>query len=96
MSYLESMNILCFPTKGDTLPAFRYRRSSAGSSTAGMADLLAFYESEHMGVIPVWLQTKTRRGKQTPDQKHFQALVESKKHVYLVVTSIQAAKEFFA
>ncbi len=95
MSYLESMNILCFPTKPGMALASKHTGKSPDTSALGMADLLAFYQSERMGIIPVWLEVQPHRGKQTLEQKHFQELVQSKRHVYMVVSSVHAVKEFF-
>ncbi len=95
INYLESKNILCFPTKASILPSSKWTKEFPEISLLGMADLLAFYPSERMGIIPVWLEVRSRRGRQTPDQKHFQELVESKQHVYMVVTSVDVVKESF-
>lgn len=95
MNYLESKNILCFPTKPSILATSKWTNAFPEISMLGMADMLAFYQSERMGIIPVWLKVRSRRGRQTAEQKHFQALVESKKHVYMVVTSVDAVKECF-
>lgn len=94
MSYLESKDILCIPIKAGMLSTSRGKQLRE-IGALGLADLLAFYPSERMGIIPVWLEVRSRRSRPTPDQEHFRALVESKKHVYMVVTSVQAAKEFF-
>ena len=93
MKYLESRNVLCFATRPSPLQASKSKKAFPEISMRGMADLLAFYQSERMGIIPVWLEVRSRRGRQTPDKKHFQDLVESKKHVYMVVTSVEAVKE---
>lgn len=94
-SYLESKNILCFPTKPLAQSRTDMNKAYSGISTPGMADLLAFYQSQRTGIVPVWLEITSHRGRQTPDQKQFQSLVQSRRHVYLVITSVQAAKEFF-
>lgn len=95
LNYLESKSILCFPTQPTMLSTSKCTKEVSEIRVRGMTDLLAFYQSERMGTIPVWLEVRSRRGRQTPDQKQFQALVESKRHVYMVITSVQAAKEFF-
>lgn len=95
LSYLESRNILCFPTKPTIAPPSKSTKKALEIGPLGMADLLAFYQSERMGIIPVWLEVQPRRGKQTSEQKHFQELVQSKRHVYMVVSSVHAVKEFF-
>ena len=94
MSYLESRNILCFPTKPMVAP-LKSTKKALDIGPVGMADVLAFYQSERLGIIPVWLEVQPRRGRQTSEQKHFQELVQSKRHVYMVVSSVHAVKEFF-
>lgn len=64
----------------------------------GMADVLAvpksrtgvdvgskFYEVKSFN--PIWIECKTAKGKQSPAQREFQAVVEAEGHSYLIVRS---------
>jgi len=61
----------------------------------GQADILAFphcwhikygYANDH--VMPVWIELKAPRGKQSDLQKSFQAKVEAEGHRYLLIKSL--------
>lgn len=55
----------------------------------GMADILAFGNTR-MPRMPrvIWIECKADGGRQTPEQKSFQAQVEEAGHTYIVARSI--------
>lgn len=67
-----------------------FARTAAGAGVRfgvpGMADILAC-----VGPRYVWLEVKTPRGRQTPEQRNFQAAIEAIGGVYRVVRSVEDA-----
>lgn len=67
-----------------------FARSSKGHAVRfgvpGMADLLVL-----AGPRYAWLEVKTPRGRQTPEQRNFQAAIDSIGGVYAVVRSVDEA-----
>jgi hypothetical protein len=75
--------------------------------TPGMADILAFkrrktgFLASHSievdytkdVIVPVWIEVKADKGKQSPLQKSFQDQVEDEGHRYIVARSIEDVKE---
>ena len=61
------------------------------STNAGMADIHATVLVEEIPVS-VWLEVKTRTGKQSPKQKLFQQTVEAAGGYYFIVRSIDDAE----
>ena len=62
----------------------------------GMADILAFpaYTSSAFGsfieyTVPLWIEVKSDKGKQSAEQKSFQNQVEEAGHTYIVARSIE-------
>ncbi len=60
----------------------------------GMADILAFPQfsvipPDYMHIVPVWIELKAPKGKQSELQKSFQAKVESEGHKYAVCRTLQ-------
>jgi hypothetical protein len=61
----------------------------------GMADILAFPlqivaltpSGPVRAPVPLWIECKSSRGKQKPDQEHFQLIVEQAGHTYLLARS---------
>lgn len=62
----------------------------------GMADILAFPlqiaaltpSGPVRAPLPLWIECKSSRGKQNPDQEHFQLIVEQDGHSYLLARSV--------
>lgn len=71
--------------------AFRMNTGAVAAGTRffrfgvpGMSDILAFPQGPH----PVlWIEAKSMKGRQTPEQKSFQKLVELHGHSYLLARS---------
>jgi hypothetical protein len=66
---------------------------------AGTADILAFIALHPGGPFqcsddPVWIELKSSTGKQSPEQKEFQKMVESEGHVYLLARSAAEVEEW--
>ena len=62
------------------------------STNAGMADIHATIMVEDIPVS-VWLEVKTKTGKQSPKQKQFQEAVEAAGGYYFIVRSIDEVDE---
>ena len=62
------------------------------STNAGMADIHATIMVEDIPVA-VWLEVKTKTGKQSPKQKQFQDAVEAAGGYYFIVRSIDEVDE---
>ena len=62
------------------------------STNAGMADIHATIMVEDIPVS-VWLEVKTKTGKQSPKQKQFQDAVEAAGGYYFIVRSIDEVDE---
>ena len=62
------------------------------STNAGMADIHATVVVEDIPVS-VWLEVKTKTGKQSPKQKQFQDAVEAAGGYYFIVRSIDEVDE---
>ena len=58
---------------------------------AGDADIVAIPNNP---LIILWIETKTRTGKQSPAQKQFQQEVEAEGHTYLLVRDVQTLIDF--
>jgi len=54
----------------------------------GAADILAIISKNSAGFLPVWIECKSRSGRQSAEQKSFQAQVESLGHAYVLARSI--------
>ena len=62
------------------------------STNAGMADIHATVVVEDIPVA-VWLEVKTKTGKQSPKQRQFQEAVEAAGGYYFIVRSIDEVDE---
>ena len=58
---------------------------------AGVADLFLAYPSK--GSHGLWIEMKTSKGRQSPEQKHFQTDMEKHGYKYVVCRSFQDFKE---
>lgn len=70
---------------------------------AGMADILAtpmFKRTDGVHIVvmkfivPLWIEVKTAKGKQTEAQELFQKEVESQGHFYIIARSIEDVRNF--
>lgn len=76
-----------------------FLQSKAGNwvrfGSVGMADLLVLPQIVRGGGVkyphPLWIEVKSGKGQQTPDQVSFQKIVESEGHWYVVLRSIDEA-----
>lgn len=71
----------------------------------GMADILAFpkggclclncnsWQRRHS--MPLWIEVKSATGRQSPEQKAFQAEVEADGHSYLLVRDVDDLRRYF-
>ena len=59
----------------------------------GMADILAFpryrWELQWEYTVPLWIEVKSEKGKQSAEQKSFQEQVEADGHHYVVARSVE-------
>jgi hypothetical protein len=78
---MHRINVIGTPLHKDGLTIYR------PSTNAGMADIHATVIVEEIPVS-VWLEVKTKQGKQSHRQKEFQYLVETAGGFYFIVRSI--------
>lgn len=64
-------------------------RQRYGIGNPGGADLIGLYAGRFCG-----LEIKTQRGQQSDEQRKFEQLVKSKGGVYVVVRSVEEAREW--
>jgi len=65
----------------------------------GMADIFCTYQETGSGydmAIPVWIEVKAPKGKQSDLQMEFESEVEASGHLYLVARSLDDVIDFFA
>jgi hypothetical protein len=104
LDYLAARHVLAFRMQtGQAKMGDRYVRFG----TQGMADILAFkhrktgflaspaIEGDYTKdvIVPLWIEMKTDKGKQSPFQKSFQEQVEDEGHMYIVARSIEDVEE---
>jgi len=65
------------------------RRVRYGVGSPGGADLIGLYNGRFVAV-----EIKTPTGRQSPDQKTFQSLVEAKGGEYVILRSVEDAREW--
>jgi hypothetical protein len=87
LDYLAAKHILAF-RMNTGMARFDGRFVKFG--VKGMADILAFFRgwNGEPVILPVWIETKAKDGRQSEYQKSFQALVESHGHRYIIARSI--------
>lgn len=93
--YLESKQIFFFRLWPGLASQSGSGKGQNSYSDRGVPNLLAFFDSQKMGIIPVWLQIKSRTDTLTPDEFQFQQVVKSKRHAYLTVRSLEDLIESF-
>lgn len=54
----------------------------------GMADILAFPTSCALPAV-MWIEVKAEKGRQSPEQKSFEAQVRAAGHIYIVARSVE-------
>jgi hypothetical protein len=98
LDYLAAKHVLAFRmNSGQAKMGDRYVRFGV----QGMADILAFpqiriFSKVSNGVItplPVWIECKDSKGKQSELQKSFQAQVEDEGHRYILARSIEDVED---
>lgn len=79
---LKSLGIMTFRMNaGDRFGSHNGKTWKIAGHPAGTADILCFVNSV------LWIETKSSTGKQSPEQKQFQGIVENSGHTYLLVRS---------
>lgn len=59
----------------------------------GCADILALYPDRGL-FMPLWIECKAAKGKQSPEQRSFEEHVLNLGHWYLVARSVEDVREF--
>ena len=107
LDYLAVRHVLAFRMNtGAVASEYKGKKRFMRFGTPGMADVLAFpvrrrdwfdtpsgVDYKHDCIIPFWLEVKAEKGRQSPLQKKFQALVEARGHRYRIVRSIEDVQE---
>ncbi len=92
LDYLAARRILGFRMNtGQMVQERGGRKRVIKFGVIGMADVLAFPDARVL-----WIETKTRTGKQSPFQRSFQAQVERAGHRYIVARSIEDVRDALA
>lgn len=87
--YLAARRILAFRMNTGAMSAeHNGKKRFMRFGTPGMADVLAF-PFRGSFIIPLWLEVKSDKGKQSEAQKAFQVMVQAEGHRYAVVRSIE-------
>ena len=96
LDYLAARKILAFRMNTGAMSGeHNGKRWFMRFGAQGMADVLAFPHvwrednADMLIIAPLWLEVKTAKGKQSPAQKEFQAMVEADGHQYAVVRSVE-------
>lgn len=105
LDYLAAEHVLAFRMNTLAMPTPDGKRFIK-AGTPGMADVLAFpwtkqvlrattgnYSVQATAILPVWLEVKASKGRQSDLQKSFQDWVETEGHRYAIVRSIEDVKE---
>lgn len=97
MSEHDIQNEIMRWLKLEGLRVFRFnvgRRGHIRFGEPGMADILAFKESEFGAAYPesYWIEVKSETGKQSKEQKAFQKSVESIGCTYILARSLADVK----
>jgi hypothetical protein len=104
LDYLAARRVLAYRMNTGAIEAeYKGKKRFMRFGVPGMADILAFKKrktcylttpaipNDYRGeiIMPLWLEVKTDKGKQSELQKSFQAQVEEEGHRYAVVRSIE-------
>lgn len=95
MQYLKLRKILHFRmNSGNQFLSYKGKTRCIRGHEKGTADILVFTKDEcDYNDYPVWLEVKTSTGKQSPDQKAFQEMVELEGHAYHIVRSLDDVRK---
>ena len=94
MDYLAARRIFALRLNTGTFQNGK-RFIRAHSAGAGAADILAFptvareFYFELEFIIPLWIEVKSAKGKQSAEQKSFQQKVLSEGHLYCLARSVE-------
>lgn len=93
MEYLAVRHILAFRMQtGSIAGEYKGKTRLVSFGVPGMADILAFGTEQgcdgYDHVLPIWIECKAPKGKQSELQKSFQAQVEAEGHRYIIARSI--------
>jgi hypothetical protein len=99
LDYLAARHILAFRMQsGVSFAEHKGRKRAIPYGVAGMADVLAFpwtfvddpvRNKDIRMVIPLWIECKAAKGKQSELQRSFQAQVEAEGHRYIIARGIE-------
>lgn len=101
IDYLAAERIFAFRlnTGGAKVPGGFLRPHSLG---AGAADILAFtepaddaMETSKYWFVPLWIEVKNSKGRQSEEQKSFQEYVEGLGHRYILARSVDDVAELW-
>jgi hypothetical protein len=91
---LKATGILSFRmNSGDRFGSYKGKVWRIMGNPTGTADLLCFIPKEGY-VLPLWIEAKSSIGKQSPEQKQFQEMVENEGHSYLLARSAEDLHEW--
>ncbi|HEY1209161.1 MAG TPA: hypothetical protein VGE85_07320 [Terracidiphilus sp.] len=104
LDYLAARHILAFRMNTLAMPTPDGKRFIK-AGVPGMADVLAFsfeqcgepIDEDHRcygrSIVPLWIECKAAKGKQSELQKSFQEQVEREGHRYIVARSIEDVEQ---
>lgn len=86
LDYLAARHVIAFRMNSG---AVKMASGFVRFGVKGMADIVAF-GSTRMPRVPrvIWIECKADKGRQTPEQKSFEAQVREAGHTYIVARSI--------
>ena len=96
LDYLAAEHMLAFRMNtGAMVSEYKGKKRFMRFGTPGMADILAFDRESvkegawrHEEIMPVWIEVKAEKGKQSELQKSFQQQVEREGHRYILAWSV--------
>ena len=100
LDYLAAEHILAFRMNVLAMPTGDGKRFIK-AGVPGMSDILAFhggtmqdgYAPYSMPIVPIWIELKAPKGKQSELQASFQQQVEEHGHRYVLAYSLEDVKE---
>lgn len=104
LDYLAAKRILAFRMNTGAMKAeYKGKMRFMRFGVPGTADVLAFPKAawnpetratlDYWNTLPVWIEVKDLKGKQTEVQKSFEALVVMHGHRYILARSLEDVKE---
>jgi len=90
LDYLAARHMLAFRMNtGAMVSEYKGKKRFMRFGTPGMADVLTFGRYHFMDVsMPIWIEVKAEKGKQSELQKSFQKQVEREGHRYILAWSV--------